>query len=63
MVFLVGVKRNPTLVVQGEIEKLDREAIKELAIEYLEKIYFIPTKVIKKKGYAVVVLEPEDMDF
>ncbi|WP_309492683.1 hypothetical protein [Candidatus Hecatella orcuttiae] len=60
MVFRVGVKRKPTLLVAGEgVDKMGSAALMELASEYLETVRFEPARVIKRRGCAVIVLEPE----
>ena len=66
-VFQVGVKRTPTLLVVGEgLENLSREALIDLANQYVqESIYFEASRVIKRKTkdgftYAIIVLEPQN---
>jgi len=65
MVFVVGVKRNPTLVVYGEgVDKMSRDDLIDLANQYVsEQIYWEPVRVIRRKGYVIIVLAPQDYDF
>jgi len=61
--FKIELKENPTLIIKGDIEKLDDEAIEKLVVNYLEGIFFFPKTVKKGKEHIIVELEPQTLNF